>query len=269
MNASFNIPFLDLKRQYKQIEKELSPILNHLLENTMFVGGEPVKSFEKQWAEYLGVNHAITMGNGTDALVYALRALNIGPGDEVVVPAFTFIATWEAVSWVGAQPVPVDVDPQYFTIDPARIEEKISRHTKAIIPVHIYGNVADMDAIIKIARKHELLIIEDAAQAHGAECLVHYELKSDGEWVKLAEPVWKKAGTIGHIGCFSFYPGKNLGAYGDGGCCVTNDKPLAERLQLLHDHGSLQKYHHQIIGGNSRLDTIQAAVLNVKLKYLD
>jgi dTDP-4-amino-4,6-dideoxygalactose transaminase len=269
MNQPFTIPFLDLKRQYKEIESELQPALISLLENTIFVGGEPVRTFEEEFGRYLGVQHVISMGNGTDALIYALKALHIGPGDEVIVPAFTFIATWEAVSWVGADPVPVDVDPKTFTLDPRKIEEKITPRTRAILPVHIYGNVVDMDGVIEIANRHNLLLIEDAAQAHGAECLVHYQLQSDGEWKKLNTPVWKKAGTIGHVGCFSFYPGKNLGAYGDGGACVTNQIALAERLKLLHDHGSLKKYHHQIIGGNSRLDSLQAVVLSIKLKYLD
>lgn len=258
-----------MKRQYESIKDEIREAYDQILKNTAFVGGEFVRKFEEEFARYLDIPYVIGMGNGTDSLIYALKALQIGPGDEVLVPAFTFIATWEAVSWVGAIPVPVDVHPTFFTIDENKLEKKITSRTRAIIPVHIYGNVVNMDRIIEVANQHNLLVVEDAAQAHGAECLTHYKLQPDGEWEKLSTPEWRKVGTIGHVGCFSFYPGKNLGAYGDAGAVVTAIRPLAEQLKMLHDHGSPEKYHHHMVGGNSRLDAFQAATLSIKLNYLD
>lgn len=269
MSSQQPIPFLDLKRQMSTIKHEVMNAFDHVVSNTAFIGGQTVKRFEEEFARYIGVRHAIGVGNGTDALIYALKSLQIGPGDEVIVPGFTFIATWEAVSWVGATPIPVDADPETFTIDVKHMESLISPRTRAVIPVHIYGNVVDMDALLFLAQKYDLKVIEDAAQAHGAEYLTHYELKDDCEWYRNGEATWKKAGSLGNVSAFSFYPGKNLGAYGDAGGIVTNMNPLNERIRMLADHGSKQKYHHQHIGGNSRLDALQAAVLSVKLKYLD
>lgn len=263
------IPFLDLKRQHQFLLPELEQAFRDIITQTMFVGGKYVEEFEAQFARYLSVSHVIGVGNGTDALYYALKSLHIGPGDEVLVPAFTFIATWEAVSLTGATPVPVEVDPRTFTMDPSAIPSRVTPRTRAIIPVHIYGNVADMDGIIEMAERFQLWVIEDAAQAQGAECLTHYEPGFNGKWKRMDSPKWKKAGSIGHIGCFSFYPGKNLGACGDAGAIATSNPSLGDTIRLLRDHGSPSKYHHQIVGGNSRLDSMQAAFLLIKLKYLD
>jgi dTDP-4-amino-4,6-dideoxygalactose transaminase len=245
------IPFVDLKAQYASIKDEVAEAIRGVLDSTHFVGGEHLASFERDFAAYCDVRHARGVANGTDALHLALRALGIGNGHEVITTANTFIATAAAIAAAGARPVFVDIDPDTYTIDPARIEPAITGRTKAIIPVHLFGQSADMQPIIEIARRHALSVIEDAAQAHGAE----YH--------------GARAGSIGDIGCFSFYPGKNLGAYGDGGCITTNSDMLAERIERLRDHGRITKYEHSVAGFNSRLDTLQAAILQVKLRRLD
>ena len=245
------IPLVDLKAQYRSIQAEIDAAIARIVTNTSFVGGKELSSFEAAFAAYQGAQYAVGVGSGTAALMLALKALDIGPGDEVIAPANTFIATIEAIVQVGATPVLVDIDPKTYNIDPALIEVAITPRTKVILPVHLYGQIAAMDAIVAIARRHNLLIVEDAAQAHGAEY--------DG----------KRAGSWGAIACFSFYPGKNLGAYGDGGAIVTNDEHLARRIMALRDHGSLTKYEHDEIGYCERLDALQAAILAVKLPHLD
>ncbi len=246
-----NVPFLDLKAQYKTIKDEVLAAMNEVIENTAFAGGPYVAKFEQEFAKFCDTKHAIGVGNGTDALWMALIALGVGAGDEVITTPNTFIATAEAISLSGATPVFVDIDEKTHNMNPALIEAVITKKTKAIIPVHLFGQPADMDPIMAIAKKHGLSVIEDACQAHGAE----YK--------------GKKAGSIGVIGCFSFYPGKNLGAYGEGGGIVTNDDALAAKMRMFRDHGQAKKYYHGIIGWNARLDGIQGAVLNVKLKYLN
>jgi len=245
-----NVPFLDLKSQYKTIKDEVHAAINEVIENTAFAGGPFVAKFEQEFAKYCGTKHAIGVGNGTDALWMALIALGVGAGDEVITTPNTFIATAEAISLAGAIPVFVDIDEKTHNMNPALIEASITKKTKAIIPVHLFGQPADMDPIMAVANKHGLQVIEDACQAHGAE----YK--------------GRKAGSIGIIGCFSFYPGKNLGAYGEGGGITTNDDALAAKMRMFRDHGQAKKYYHDIIGWNARLDGIQGAVLNVKLKYL-
>lgn len=245
------IPFVDLKAQYLGIKDEIDIVIAQTLQNTAFIGGQPVKQFEKAFSEYLGVQHCIGCANGTDAIEILLKAMNIGEGDEVIVPAISWISTSEAVSSVGATPVFVDIEPDFYTIDPGKIEEKITSRTKAIIPVHLYGQVANMPAIMDIAKKCQLKVLEDCAQAHGA-CI-------EG----------KTVGTWGACASFSFYPGKNLGAYGDAGAMVTNDEHLAQRARRIANHGQLSKHDHQIEGRNSRLDALQAAILAVKLQYLE
>ncbi len=246
-----NIPQVDLKAQYATIKKEVDQAIAEVIESTQFVRGKAVAEFEKAFAGYCGVSHAVGVANGTDALMLALRALGVGAGDEVITTPFTFTATTEAIHWVGAKVVFVDIDPENYTIDVGQLESKITERTRAIVPVHLYGHPADMDAILELAKKHDLKVIEDAAQAHGAL----YK--------------GKRVGSFGHAACFSFYPGKNLGAYGDAGGVVTNDAKIAETVKILGDHGSARKYENDFLGFNSRLDGIQGAVLNVKLKYLD
>jgi len=246
-----NVPFVDLKRQYDSIKDEVNTKINKVLQNTHFILGENSDAFEKEFANYCGVKYGVGVASGSDALTLNLKALGIGKGDEVITAPNTFIATVDAISRNGAKPVFVDIDPETYNIDVAEIEEKITDKTKAIIPVHLYGQPADMDEIIKIAKKYDLKIIEDACQAHGAE----YK--------------GKKVGSLSDVGCFSFYPAKNLGAYGDGGMVVTNNEQIAERIKMLRNYGQSKKYYHDFIGYNSRLDEIQAAVLRVKLRYLD
>ncbi|MFC1529285.1 DegT/DnrJ/EryC1/StrS family aminotransferase [Gemmatimonadota bacterium] len=245
------IPFVDLKAQYRQIRQELDEAIQSIIDRTAFIGGGAVSEFERSFSEYLGVSFTVGVGNGTDALFLALKAAGLGEGDEVLVPAMTFIATSEAVSMCGATPVFVDVDTDGLLIDLEQANRKVSERTRAIIPVHLYGQPADMDSVVEFAGTHDLAIVEDCAQSHGA--------------------TFNKSvtGTIGHVGCFSFYPGKNLGAFGDGGAVVTNDEELAERVRMLANHGRLDKYNHLIEGVNSRLDALQAAILSVKLKYLE
>ncbi len=253
-----NVPFLDLKAQYRSIREEIRSAIDEVLEQTAFAGGPFVARFEKQFAEFCGARQAIGVGSGTDALWLALLALGIGEGDEVVTVPNTFIATAEAVTYCGAKPVFADVDERTYTLDPDRLEEVVKkrragsegRRLKAIIPVHLFGQTADLDPILEIARRYELRVVEDACQAHGAE----YK--------------GKRAGTLGDAGCFSFYPGKNLGAYGEAGGVVTSDGDLAERIRILRDHGQAKKYYHDRVGWNARMDGIQGAVLGVKIKYL-
>ena len=246
-----NIPFVDLKAQYASIKNEIDSAVKEVIDNTAFIGGSFAKKFEDAFAAFCNVRYCVGVGNGTDALFIALKSLGIGEGDEVITVANSFIATSEAVSMTGARVVFVDIDPKTYNIDINKIEEKISAKTKAIIPVHLYGQPADMEPIIQLAKKYKLKIVEDAAQAHGAE----YK--------------GKKIGSIGDMACFSFYPGKNLGAYGDAGAVVTNDGDLAIKARMFANHGRIDKYNHEKEGINSRLDGIQAAVLSTKLKYLD
>ncbi len=245
------VPFLDLKTQYQSLRIEINQALQEVMENTAFAGGPFVAQFEKEFAEFCGSEHAIGVGSGTDALWLSLLALGVGEGDEVITVPDTFIATAEAISFCGAKPVFVDVDEKTFNMDPSFIEAAITPKTKAIIPVHLFGQMADMDPIADIARNHGLHIIEDACQAHGALYKGH------------------RAGTMGSMGCFSFYPGKNLGAYGEAGAVITNNADLAERIRVLRDHGQAKKYYHNLIGWNARMDGFQGAVLSVKLKHLN
>ncbi len=246
-----NVPFVDLRAQYASIKEEVRAAMDQVLENTNFILGQPVADFEKAFATFCECRCAVGVASGVDAIKLALRALNIGPGDEVITAANTFIATALAVSAVGAKPVLVDIDPATYNLDPALLESAITPRTKAILPVHLYGQPADMEAIAAIARRHGLRVVEDACQAHGARYRGH------------------RVGSLSDIAAFSFYPGKNLGAYGDGGAVVTNDPALADRVASLRNYGSRVKYYHDELGENSRLDTLQAAVLNVKLRYLD
>lgn len=249
---SKNIPLVDLKAQYLSIKEEIDDAITKCLNEGSFIKGKIVNDFEQNFAHYIGVDHCIGCGNGTDAIELILNALNIGRGDEVIVPALSWIATAEAVNNVGAEPVFVDVKLSDYTIDTSKIEKLINNKTKAIIPVHLYGCPCDMDDIMSIARKHKLFVIEDCAQAHGAEF--------NG----------KKIGSFGDASAFSFFPSKNLGAFGDSGAVITNDQKIADSVRMIANHGQLQQRHnHQVIGRNSRLDTIQASILNVKLKYLD
>ncbi len=245
------VPFVDLKAQYTSLKTELDAAILDVVGNTAFVAGKYATSFEEEFAAYIGAKHCIAVANGTDALEIALASLSIGPGDEVIVPANTFFATSEAVNNVGATPVFVDCEPNFYNIAPAKIEAAITPKTKAIIPVHLYGLPAEMDAVTEIARRHGLRIVEDCAQSHGAD----YK--------------GRRTGTFGDIATYSFYPGKNLGAYGDAGAIVTNNPELADSCRLIANHGQPAKYRHTVIGRNSRMDGIQAAVLSVKLKHLD
>lgn len=244
------VPFVDLKAQFRTLRPEIVPRIMEVMEDATFILGPDVARFEENFASYIGARHCVGVESGTAALQFALEALGIGAGDEVIVPANTYIASALAVSAVGAKPVLVDVDQNYL-IDPHLLDDAVTPRTKAIMPVHLYGQAVPMDAILEFARRHGLYVIEDASQAHGA--------RWNGEC----------AGSFGDLGAFSFYPGKNLGAYGDGGAIVTNDAGLADRLLLLRDFGQRKKYEHLIKGGNCRLDSIQAAVLDVKLRYLD
>lgn len=242
------VNFVDLKAQYKTIKPEVDAAVQGILESCAFINS---RSFEADFAEYIGAKHCVGVGNGTDALFMAMQCLGLGKGDEVITAANTFIATAEGIGWTGATPVFVENEAGSYNIDASKIEAAITDKTKAIVPVHLYGQPADMDAIMAIAKKHNLLVIEDCAQAHGAT----YK--------------GKKVGTFGDVACFSFYPGKNLGAYGDAGAVTTNNDELATQIRQLGDHGSKVKYQHDFEGLNSRLDGIQGAVLSVKLKHLD
>lgn len=246
-----NIPLVDLKAQYEGIKPEIDDAIQGILDNAAFIGGQAVRDFESNFAKFCMANYCVGVGNGTDALFLALKALNIGQGDEVIVPANSFIATSEAITAAGGKVVFVDVNEHSYNIDASKIEAKITGKTKAIIPVHLYGQPADMDPINEIIDRHNLKIVEDSAQAHGAE----YK--------------GKRTGTLGDIACFSFYPGKNLGAYGDAGAVVTNDKDIADKIRMMANHGRLKKYDHLFEGVSSRLDGIQAAILDVKLSHLE
>lgn len=245
------VPLLDLKTQYKKYKREVRQAINDVCESQQFILGPTVEEFEKRIAAYCGCMHAVGVSSGTDALLAGLMALEIGQDDEVITTPFTFFATAGCITRVGARPVFVDVEPDSYNIDFRLIEKKITEKTQAIIPVHLFGQAAQMKPIMEIARQHHLAVIEDAAQAMGAS--------QDGV----------KCGNFGNCGCFSFYPPKNLGCFGDGGLVTTNSKPLAEKIKILRDHGQNPRYFYKMVGGNFRLDAIQAAVLTVKLKYLD
>jgi dTDP-4-amino-4,6-dideoxygalactose transaminase len=245
------VPFVDLQAQYRSIKADVDAAIRRVLDSSAFILGREVEAFERAFAEYVGAEFCVGVSNGTAAIQLALTACGVGAGDEVIVPANTFFATAEAVSTAGATPVFVDCDAESYNIDAAAIESAVTERTRAVIPVHLYGQPADLDAVFEAAGRHDLFVIEDAAQAHGAR----YK--------------GRRVGALGRAGCFSFYPGKNLGAYGEGGAVVTNDSDVARRLRLLRDHGSEQKYRHEIIGYNFRLEGIQGAVLGVKLPHLD
>jgi dTDP-4-amino-4,6-dideoxygalactose transaminase len=245
-----NVPFLNLKIQYKQIEHEVLPMITEAMTSGAFIGGEQVSRFETEFAEFCNSSYCVGVNSGTDALRFALMTMGVGRGDEVITVPNTFIATTEAISQVGAKPVFVDIYPDTCNMDVSKIEEKINENTKAIIPVHLYGQPADMDPILKIAQKNDIMVIEDACQAHGAK----YKNRN--------------AGSMGAVGCFSFYPGKNLGAFGEGGAIVTQDEAVARNIRMIRDHGQQKKYFHDLEGYNGRLDAIQAGVLRIKLRRL-
>ncbi len=251
-----NIPMVDLVGQYNKIKSEVDSAILDILSKASFINGPHVKKFQENLQNYLNVKHVIPCANGTDALQVAMMALNLQPGDEVITTTFTFIATAEVIALLRLTPVLVDIEKDSYNIDPEAIERAITPKTKAIVPVHIFGQCANMEAIMDIARRHNLYVVEDNAQAIGAEYTF-----SDG--------TVKKAGTIGTIGCTSFFPSKNLGCYGDGGALFTNDDALAEQIRVVVNHGMKVRYYHDYVGVNSRLDTIQAAVLDIKLKHLD
>jgi len=244
------IPFVDLKKQYASIKTEIDEAIQSVINETAFIKGKYVNQFEDDYKNIYGVKHVISCANGTDAIYITLKALGIGPGDEVITVANTWISTAETISQTGAKPVFIDIDPDFYTIDVSKIKDKITNKTKAIIPVHLFGQPADVDTITKLCKQYSLFLIEDCAQAHFAE--------------------WngKKVGTFGDAGTFSFFPGKNLGAYGDAGAIVTNNTELADKMRMFANHGALKKHYHDIEGINSRMDGIQAAILSVKLKHI-
>lgn len=250
------IRMVDLKGQYDKIKSEIDSAIHQVIDSTAFINGPAVQDFQKALEEYLGVKHVIPCANGTDALQVAMMGLHMQPGDEVITTSFTFIATAEVIALLGLTPVLVDVDPDTFNIDPEAIRKAITPKTKAIVPVHLFGQAADMEAIMQIAQEHNLYVIEDTCQAIGAKFTF-----SDG--------TTRQAGTIGHASGMSFFPSKNLGCYGDGGAIFTNDDTLAQQLRVVVNHGMVVRYYHDYVGVNSRLDSIQAAVLKVKLGYLD
>lgn len=245
------ISFLDLKASYLELKDELDTAYRRVMDSGWYILGEEVESFEREWATYCAVNHCVGVGNGLEALHLALRAMDVGRGHEVIVPSNTYIATWLAVSYTGATPVPVEPEERTYNLDPAGIEAVITEKTRVILPVHLYGQPADMDPILEIARRHGLKVLEDAAQAHGAR----YK--------------GRPCGSLGDAAAWSFYPGKNLGAFGDAGAVTTNDNALAEKVRILRNYGSVIKYHNELKGFNSRLDELQAAFLRVKLGKLD
>jgi dTDP-4-amino-4,6-dideoxygalactose transaminase len=245
------LQFVDLKREYAQIKEEIHSAIQKVLDKQSFILGEELEQFEQEFSNYVGSKFGIGVNSGTDALYIAVNALGIGKGDEVITVSNTFISTVDAIVRNGARPIFLDVNPVTYTIDVTKIEDKITEKTKAILLVHLYGHPADINPIMEIAEKHGLFVIEDACQAHGAEY------------------AGKKAGNIGNIGCFSFYPSKNLGAYGDSGMVVTSDEKIAEKMKMLRNYGQPEKYHSDFIGLNSRMDEVQAAILRTKLKYLD
>ncbi len=245
------VPFLDLKATYLELQSELDNAYANVMQSGYYLLGKELEAFEKEFAEYCNTTHCVGCGNGLEAIELLLKAYGIGEGDEVIVPSNTYIATWLAVSYVGATPVPVEPILETYNIDPSLIEAAITSKTKAIIPVHLYGQTVDIDPILAVAKKYNLVVIEDAAQAHGAL----YK--------------GRKVGSLGHAAAFSFYPGKNLGAYGDAGAITTNDKNIAEKIKIIRNYGSQKKYFNEVKGVNSRLDELQAAFLRVKLKKLD
>ena len=245
------IPFLDIKQENERLRAEIRVAMDEVIDSGAFAGGPFVERFEEDFAPYCGVSYAIGVGNGTDALWLSLLAMEVGPGDEVITVPTTFMATAEAITYCGARPVFVDIDERTYTMDPAQLERAITARTKAIIPVHLFGQMADMDPILEIAAKYGLYVVEDAAQAHGSEYKGH------------------RAGSMGDVGCFSFYPVKNLGAFGEAGAVVTNDVDLRNKIRMLRDHGQARKYHHAMVGWNCRMDGLQGAVLQIKLKHLD
>jgi dTDP-4-amino-4,6-dideoxygalactose transaminase len=245
------VPYLDLRPAYLELKEELDEAYCRVMQSGWYILGEEVEAFEREWAVFCGARHCVGVGNGLDALHLALRAMGAGPGDEVIVPSNTYIATWLAVSYAGATPVPVEPDERTYNMDPSRIEPAITEKTKVILPVHLYGQPADMDPILEIARRRGLMVLEDAAQAHGAR----YK--------------GRPCGSLGATAAWSFYPGKNLGAFGDGGAVTTNDDALAEKVRTLRNYGSHVKYHNLYKGFNSRLDELQAAFLSVKLRKLE
>lgn len=246
-----NVPFLDLRRHHAPLRKELTAAFEAVVDASAFTSGPFVSRFEQDFAAYCGSKFCVGVGSGTDALWLALLALGIGPGDEVITVPMTFMATAEAITYAGAKPVFVDIDPSTYTLDPQALESAITPRTRAIIPVHLYGQTADMEPILQIAQRHGLKVIEDACQAHGAT----YR--------------GKRAGSLGDAGCFSFYPGKNLGAFGEAGAIVTDSEEMSRKVQMFRDHGQARKYHHDVVGWNARMDGIQGAVLGIKLKHLD
>ncbi len=251
-----NIQMVDLRGQYDKIKEEVNAGIQEVLDSTAFINGSKVREFSGHLADYCGVKHVIPCGNGTDALQIALMALGLQPGDEVIVPAFTYVATAEVIGLLGLTPVMVDVDYASFNVTVDNIRNALSSKTRAIVPVHLFGQSCDMEPILSFAAEHGLFVVEDNAQAIGAE-------------YTFAGGTRKKTGTMGHIGCTSFFPSKNLGCYGDGGALMTDDEELAGRIRMIANHGQRVKYHHDVLGCNSRLDTIQAAVLDVKLRHLD
>ncbi len=274
------IPIIDLKKQYETIKKEVDIVIQEVISSTQYVLGNEVTKLETEIASYTGARFAVGVNSGTDALLLSLKACGIGPGDEVITTAFSFFATAEVIDLVGAKPVFVDISQEDFNIDVSQIEKKISKNTKAIIPVHLYGQPADMNEIMALARKHNLKVIEDCAQALGAEIeMAGSKAQREKQGTKAqsfkaevgteAQSEWRKVGSIGDYGCISFYPTKNLGCFGDGGMVVTNDENAYNLLKKLRSHGEKKKYEHEFAGYNSRLDTLQAAILRVKLKYLD
>jgi UDP-2-acetamido-2-deoxy-ribo-hexuluronate aminotransferase len=256
MLTTKKIQMVDLKGQYQKIKSEIDQGIQEVIDTTAFINGPAVKSFQKSLEDYLKVKHVIPCANGTDALQIAMMAMNLKPGDEVITASFTYVATAEVIALLGLTPVLVDVNPDTFDIDLDAVEKNITTKTKAIVPVHLFGQCANMERLMEIANKHKLFVIEDVAQAIGSDYTF-----SNGNTAK--------AGTIGHIGCTSFFPSKNLGAYGDGGAMYTNDDELAKKLRMIAHHGQSIQYHHDVVGVNSRLDTIQAVILNAKLKHLD
>lgn len=251
MSQTAMVPLLDLKAQFKEIEPEIRRAIDSVLGSQIFIKGPEVEGFENEFAAYCGVKHAIGVSSGTDALLVSLMAADIKPGDEIITSTYTFFATAGAIARLGAVPIFVDIDPETYNIDVSAIESRITEKTKAIIPVHLFGQCCDMGPLLRLAQQYDVPVIEDAAQAVGA--------------------LYKGsvAGTMGLAGCFSFFPSKNLGGYGDGGMVVTNDGDFAERVRILSVHGAVPKYYHSVVGGNFRLDAMQAAILRVKLKYLD
>ena len=244
------VPFLDLTAHHAPLRAEFDTAIAEVIDSAAFAGGPVVTQFEAEFAAFCGSRYAIGLGSGTEALWLALLACDIGPGDEVITVPNTFMATAEAITYTGAKPVFVDIDPRTYTMDPSQLQAALTGRTKAIIPVHLFGQTADLDPILAFGQQHGLFVIEDAAQAHGSE----YK--------------GRKAGSLGHAGCFSFYPGKNLGAFGEAGAVVTNDEELQEKIRILRDHGQVRKYYHAMIGWNCRMDGIQAAILRVKLRHL-